>query len=163
MSETMSGFDAIVPFVRAARNVLECITGVAPVADDPSERKSSFTTQQVTVIAGVSGDVAGNVMYSMSQSTARNIASRMTGEEVQELDEMALSAVSELGNMITGGATAFVSEHGLNVDATPPSVIKGANIEIVTKSGARVVPIDTPAGYLEMTVAIGENPLRKAA
>jgi chemotaxis protein CheX len=83
--------------------------------------------------------------------------------EVQELDEMALSAVSELGNMITGGATALVSLHGLDVDISPPSIIRGTNVEISTRSSARVVPINTTVGYFEMTVAVGENPLRKAA
>lgn len=159
----MNNIDVVRPFVRSARNVIESITGATPGADEPMERKSSFTTQQVTIIAGVSGDVAGSVMYGMSLATAQNFAGAMMGAEVGELDEMALSAVSELGNMITGGASALVCEYGLDVDITPPSVIKGTDIEILTKSCAQVVPINTNAGYFEMTVAIGENPLRKAA
>lgn len=159
----MTNIDMVEPFVRAARNVFEAITGKAPCADEATPRTSSFTSQQVTVIAGVNGDVAGTVMYSMSLATACNVAGVMIGTEVDELDEMALSAVSELGNMITGGATALVSEHGLAVDITPPSIIRGANIEISTKSCAQVVPINTDVGYLEMTVAVADNPLRRAA
>lgn len=159
----MGSINVVEPFVRALRNVFESIIGTTPVAEEATERKSTFTTQQVTVIAGVSGDVAGTVMYGMSFATAQNIAGAMIGTEVEELDDMALSAVSELGNMITGGATALVSQHGFDVDITPPSIIRGKDIEISTRSSAQVVPINTQVGYVEMTVAVGENPLRKAA
>ncbi len=159
----MQSFDGVTPFARAARNVIELVLGTVPTADDAKKQASCFTTQQVTVIAGVSGDVAGSVMYGMSLDTARNIAAAMMGEEVGELDDMAMSAVSELGNMITGSATALVSDYGYRVDVAPPSVIKGTSVEIVTRSGGQVVAMHTSAGYLEMTVAVGPNPLRKAA
>jgi chemotaxis protein CheX len=102
-------------------------------------------------------------MYGMTLATAQSIAGAMIGAEVPELDEMAMSAVSELANMITGGAAVIVSEYGLNVDITPPSIIRGTDVYISTRSSAQIVPITTDAGYLEMTVAVGENPLRKAA
>lgn len=153
----------IEPFLRGAYTVLETILGTTPTREQLSLRKTSFTTQQLTIMAGVNGEVEGTAMYGMSLATARNIASAMIGSEVQEMDEMAVSAVSELGNMITGSATTLLSQKGLDVDITPPSIIRGMDVDISTKTPAIVVPIMTSVGRIEINVALAENQLRKAA
>ena len=75
---------------------------------------------------------------------------------MNELDKMVLSTVSELGNMITGNAVTLLSQNGYDVDITPPSVIKGTNIEVSTTVPALVVPISTSAGDVEINVALEE-------
>jgi len=153
----------IEPFVRAAYNVLELTIGSRPTKEQLSLRRNSFTTQQLTILAGVNGDVEGSAMYGMSQATAQKIAGAMIGTEVLEMDEMAISAVSELGNMITGNATTLLSQKGMSVDITPPSIIRGIDVEVSTRTPALVVPIMTDAGRIEINVAIAENQLKKAA
>lgn len=151
------------PFLRAAFTVLETILGAKPEREQLSLRKSSFTTQQLTIIAGVIGQVEGSAMYGMSLVTAQKIASAMIGSEVVEMDEMAVSAVSELGNMITGNASTLLSQKGFDVDITPPSIIRGVSVEVSTRTPALVVPISTTVGRIEINVALAENQLRKAA
>lgn len=153
----------IEPFVRAAFMVIESITGAKPTREQLSLRKNTFTSQQVTILAGVNGEVEGTALYGMSMTTTMKIAGAMIGTEVVELDEMALSAVSELGNMITGNATTLLSQKGFDVDITPPSVVRGMDIEISTKAPALVVPVSTPFGRIEINVSLAENTVRKAA
>lgn len=151
------------PFLRAAYTVLESILGSKPEREQVSLRKSSFTTQQVTIMAGVNGEVEGQALYGMSLETAQKIAGAMMCTEVQTMDDMALSAVSELGNMITGNASTLLSQKGFDVDITPPSVIRGLNVEVSTRTAALVVPISTVAGRVEINVALAENQMKKAA
>jgi len=153
----------IQPFVSAVFTVLETVAGCKCERGALALRNTTFTTRQVTIMAGVNGDLEGAAMYGMSMITAQKIASGMMGSPIQQFDEMAMSAVSELGNMITGNATTQLSERGYHVDITPPSVIKGANVELSTKTPALVVPISSDYGMVEINVALAETALRKAA
>ena len=151
------------PFVRAAYKVFEAIAGDTPTHGKLSLRTATFTSQPVTIVAGVNGQVEGSVLYGMSAETARNIASTMIGAQVDTMDEMALSALAELGNMITGNAITILDGSGYNVDITPPSVIRGTDVEVSTKPAAIVLPINTRCGTVEINVALQENALQKAA
>ena len=91
------------------------------------------------------------------KETAKQIAGAMIGAEVPQLDEMAMSAISELGNMITGNATTLISQKGYDVDITPPSVIRGEQVEVSTRVPAIVVPMNTQFGKVEINVALAEN------
>ena len=153
----------IEPFVKSVYTVLETLVGDKPERGQLALRNTTFTTQQVTIMAGVNGDIEGAALYGMSMVTATKIASAMMGSQVFELDDMASSAICELGNMITGSATTMLSEKGFHVDITPPSVIRGANVEVSTRTAALVVPVQTGHGAIEINVALTENAMRKAA
>jgi len=150
------------PFVCAAFSVFETVTGTRPERGQLALRNTTFTTQQVTVMAGVSGQVCGTALYGMSVVTAQKVASAMIGAEVTSLDDMAWSALSELGNMITGNAITLLSQNGYVADITPPSIIKGVEVEVATRSPAIVVPLSTPFGQIEINVAIEETMARAA-
>lgn len=151
------------PFVSSAFHVFESVMGENPQRGQLSLRQNVFTTQQVTIMAGVNGEVEGTVLYGMSLVTAQKIAAAMIGSDVDSLDEMALSAVSELGNMITGSAATTLSQSGFDVDITPPSVIRGVEVEVTTRTPALVVPVITHYGKVEINVALAENTMKKAA
>lgn len=153
----------IEPFVSSAFRVFELATGDTPSRGQLSLRSASFTSQQVTIMAGVNGAVEGTVLYGMSVVTAQKIAAAMIGSELTGMNEMAWSALSELGNMITGNAMTLLSQHGYDVNITPPSVIRGMDLEISTKAPALVVPVNTGHGRVEINVALQENVMRKAA
>ncbi len=144
------------PFVKAAFTVLEMATGSTPTRGKLSVRSATFTSQRITIIVGVNGQIAGTVLYGMPERTAQQIASVMLGSEVNEVDRMVLSTVAEMGNMITGNAITLLSQNGYDVDITPPSVVKGTNIEVSTAVPALVVPISTSAGDVEINVALEE-------
>lgn len=75
---------------------------------------------------GITGQVKGQVLLDIKEQSAKNIAScMMMGMPVEELDSMALSAISELGNMIMGNAATIFSNSNLLVDITPPSTLIG--------------------------------------
>lgn len=57
------------------------------------------------------GEMKGQVILAIRENNAKDIASRMMfGMPVNELDEMASSALNELGNMIMGN-TATIFPH----------------------------------------------------
>ena len=72
-----------------------------------------FTTEDITTIIGISGKLEGNVLYGLGVDTAKRIITIMLGEEVKTWnDDLGLSALGELANMITGNAATRLSQLG---------------------------------------------------
>ena len=116
---------------------------------------ATFTSQQCNVVCGVTGQAHGQVIYGMSLTTADKIASAMLGQPIKTFDQLAASAIAELGNMISGNAMSKLSESGYISDITPPTIIRGTNVKISTLSiPAVVIPLDTAQGELFITVGL---------
>jgi chemotaxis protein CheX len=146
------------PFVTASFSVMETVLGARPEKGALSMRPSVFTSQQCNVITGVTGKIEGHVVYGMSLLTADKIASLMLGQPVRTFDQLAASAIAELGNMVTGNAMALLSEAGYVCDITPPSIVRGSRIKIsMLDVPALVVPICLAAGIIELTVSLQER------
>ncbi len=144
------------PFIRAATSMFETMGSDTPERGALSMRATYFTTQQVTIVAGVNGDIKGSVLYGASMVTAQKIASAMIGEQIAEMQELGWSAISELGNIITGNALQFLFESGYTCNITPPSILRGMNVEVMTHTPALVVPLSTKFGRIEINVALSE-------
>jgi len=146
------------PFVSATFRVIESVLGICPTKGELAMRPTVFTTQQCNVLMGVTGQVEGQVIYGMSLITADKIASMMLGQPVRTFDQLAASAIGELGNMITGNASSLLSIQGYQCDITPPSIVRGSNVKITTLAiPSLVVPIRLPIGEIELTVCLKER------
>jgi|SRR5579872_5661936 len=154
----MMKVEYINPFVTASFKVLESCLDQKPTKGHLAMRPAVFTSQQCNIITGVAGMIEGQVIYGMSLVTADKIASVMIGHPVRTFDQMAASAIAELGNMITGNAMSLLAEVGYICDITPPTIVRGTNIKLSTLSiPALVVPICLEQGEIEMTVCLRER------
>ena len=80
----------------------------------------------VLINVGIVGDLRGNVIYGTTLECAKKIASSMMmGMPVDELNEMAQSAISELTNMLTANASMGFSEEGITIDISTPTLMYG--------------------------------------
>ena len=155
--------DFINPFVAAGINVLGSVVNTRPEPGQLAVRSATFTTQQVSIVIGVTGAVEGQVVYGMSLVTATKIAAAMSSMPTMTFDELASSAIAELGNMISGNATTLLSEAGYESQITPPTLVRGADVEISTRTPALVVPLYTDLGKMEINVALAERSRRPPA
>jgi chemotaxis protein CheX len=147
--------DILEPFVEAARSVLATELGAEVTPGRLSLATGAATTLDVTVVIGITGRLTGIAVYSMPEAMAKAIVGKMMGEEVDELDEMALSGVAEMGNVITGHATTLLSNMGLVCDISPPMLLLGAGSRLSTMSIQRlVIPLATEYGTMQAQVAI---------
>jgi chemotaxis protein CheX len=105
----------------------------------PYLKDAKYEGDLVAVIIGVTGDIKGQVILSLNIDTACNIASKMMmGIPVEELNDMARSAISELSNMILGNAATSLSQKGFTVDITPPSICLGRNMNITVNHSKNI-------------------------
>lgn len=147
------------PFIDAAVEVLKAEVGESSNRGALSLQKSALTTDDITVLINLIGDVFGVVMYSMSTTTCLNLVSKIMGQEFATMDSLAQSGVAELGNVISGRATIKFSQAGYKADISTPTVITGHGIEISTLDFPRiVVPLETGLGVLTVHLALKIKP-----
>ncbi|MDR3561136.1 MAG: chemotaxis protein CheX [Negativicutes bacterium] len=80
----------------------------------------------VMVIVGLTREFRGNIVYNMTEDSAKKIASKMMmGMPVESFDAMAESAISELGNMLAANAAIIFEKQGAKMDISPPTLIAG--------------------------------------
>jgi chemotaxis protein CheX len=69
------------------------------------------------------------VVYTIDLEVAKNIASTMMmGMPVDEFDDMAKSALSELTNMLTANAVTILANNGISIEISTPTLLHGENM-----------------------------------
>lgn len=144
------------PFLEAVQNVAQSLLSVDATMGKVYVKPSPYFTSQVIVVIGVVGGFKGQIYFEMSLDTAKSIAGCMLGGvSVDEFNELAKSAVSEMGNMIMGQAGILFERQGILIDLTPPSLITGNKIEISNKMPAIVIPLQMGnIGSVVLNVAV---------
>ena len=141
--------------MQAATEVLESELGSPPRRGTIGLQRSAYTSDEVTAVVAVTGEVAGIVLFAMAETTARAIVSKMLGQDFDEFDALAQSGIAEIGNVITGRAACLLSEAGFASDLAPPMLIVGRGSMISTLDVQRlVIPMETEFGQIEIQVAL---------
>ena len=153
------------PFVTGAGAVLKTLLGVDSKLGQLSARPTIFTTQEVNVVCGITGQVQGQVIYCMSFATAESVSDKMLGGVSDRSEELITSALAELGNMISGNCVTNLSSAGFVCDITPPTIMKGENVSISTVDiPALVIPLSLGEfGMIEINVSLRERAVAAAA
>lgn len=148
------------PFLEAADHVFEQMTGTALTRGRTSLKAPKIPYPDVCIVLGVVGQVSGQVIYGASKESAQRIAAKMMmGMPVDELNEIALSALAELGNMITGRASISLESAGFTAQISPPTVIIGNGLHMSSpKTQILVVPLSgAELGQFDIHVGLDET------
>lgn len=96
-----------------------------------SVKGRELTSTGVIIVVGIVGAIRGNIVYTIDIEDAKKIASTMMmGMPVDEFDEMAKSALSELTNMLTANAATCFSNIGITIDISTPTLLHGENVSV---------------------------------
>ena len=116
----------------------------------------------VSSIIGLSGSVSGCMALNMSEAQAIYLASSLSGDEYEELDEECKDAIGEIANIIAGSAKR--SFPGEDNSISIPSVIVG-NHEVTYPKGLPIlsIPFDTDAGRITIDLALKKSPVPSPA
>ncbi|ABS35072.1 chemotaxis protein CheX [Clostridium botulinum] len=118
------------PFIDSFYNVLPQL-GFSNVTREDVAIKNNVESLGILINLGIVGDIRGNIVYNIQGENGKKIASKMMmGLPVEELNEMAQSALSELSNMLTANASINFSNIGVNVNISTPTLMYGQDIKI---------------------------------
>ncbi|MEM6980766.1 MAG: chemotaxis protein CheX [Planctomycetota bacterium] len=95
---------------------------------DPSLRSPLTTVdldnavdRQMTVVVGLSGDLQGSVSVCLDQAAALDWTEKLIDHQTEQVDQIVVDAIGELGNMTVGGAKSRVD--GFSLKLGLPSVL----------------------------------------
>lgn len=142
------------PFIGASQSVIKMLCNIDTKIGKVHLRATDTFYNQVIIIIGLVGKIKGQVSFEMPIDTAKKIASvMMGGMPVDELDDISKSAISEMGNMIMGNACTLFASNGISIDITPPALITGENIDMLSKSATIVVPLELESiGFININI-----------
>lgn len=97
------------------------------------------TTEDVTAVIRLNGELQGNVLYGFSLETAKSVASVVAGIGMVDLREAGLSALGDFISVIATRASAYLSERGYSPQIFPPFLIQNKGARFDPKSRKREI------------------------
>lgn len=114
------------PFQATALNVFSQLGFSDVKVVDVTRCGKNLDTPGVVVVIGFTGDLHGSAVFGMNEDCAKSIASTMMmGTPVETFDEMAQSAVGELGNMLSANTCIEFASQGITADISTPTLMHG--------------------------------------
>lgn len=144
------------PFLESASIVIEQVINVRPTTGKLNIKDVKFVENYIWIQIGMTGQIKGDIVFGLHEDVAlKMVSAMMGGYPVSEIDEMAKSAISELGNMISGNASTLLYNQGVKVDITPPKVIHAAEAAGFTPAKALTIPLQMgDIGNLDIQVLV---------
>ncbi|WP_166786737.1 chemotaxis protein CheX [Jeotgalibacillus salarius] len=91
---------------------------------NPSVLTKPYEQEQIAVLIGMTGQLKGNILIDGEKQHFSSLGNTMYGMYLE--DDMLISFIGEIGNMIAGNLTTYISSEGVEMDITPPSVMSGS-------------------------------------
>ena len=96
----------------------------------------------------------GNVLYGFDNDKARSVASVMLGRSIEVLDELVVSAIEELADLISGNAANRTGDGGLSQCHQPPMMYQSAGLGF-TPIKVKQIQVDFVSSLGSLHVRIG--------
>ena len=147
------------PFIDAFTSVLPMMGFPTPSRKGMGLKSIVVDSLGVTIMVGFTRQLRGNVVYNMSEETAKHIASTlMMGMPVAALEEMAQSAICEMSSMLTATAATNLTTLGYDVDISTPSLTVGSDFKVkISTEKYLTVTMDLAGHDVEINIAVSAN------
>ncbi|QSF44264.1 chemotaxis protein CheX [Paenibacillus tianjinensis] len=147
--------EVINPFLESARIVIEQVIQVSPSTGNLGIKDIELIDNHIWIQVGMTGQLSGDIVFGIAEQVALKIVSAMMGGyPIAEMDEMGQSAISELGNMISGNASTILSNQGVTVDITPPKLMKLESMSVFPRRALSIPLLMDGIGELDIQVMI---------
>ncbi|MUV39030.1 hypothetical protein JNUCC1_02902 [Lentibacillus sp. JNUCC-1] len=113
-----------------------------------AEMQGNTFSMEYGVLIGITGDVGGKLVLSGHSNTFRAIGKAMFGMPLE--DDMLPSFSGELGNMIAGGLSTFISANEVHINITAPTLLQGNTVISGYKLAIKVTTAFEQAGDLSV-------------
>lgn len=139
-------FEYVELFLRAVVRFLDTNHLITP--EKPANCKAAWMVKQ-----NLAGEVSLYTAMFLSDEVLIEMARRYSGEEITEVDELALDSVAEFLNVANGLFAVNLSDRGIEIDLQPQETCKA----IEAKSDKHwLINIDTTFGIIQVAVGAEE-------
>lgn len=144
------------PFLQSSISIVDNVTQIKLSVGKPEKTDFYLKDMTYAIQVGVVGAMKGQVILALPDESAKEIASKMMyGMPVVTLDEMASSALNELGNMVLGNTATIFSTQGILIDITPPLSVYGSDMHLKSDiEGIKVPLLSNGNPYMDLYICV---------
>lgn len=135
-------------FAQSAAGAMETMAGLTGTKVPYSAY--SGNEDDIRIMVGLIGDHSGEAVFTFSKEFATGLIYTMTSIKVTQVDELTLSALSEMSNIISGNAASLITGSGKSSDIKTPRIIK----DFTGTDNRSGFYIDTDLGRLAISVNV---------
>ncbi|MDA8141795.1 MAG: chemotaxis protein CheX [Desulfobacteraceae bacterium] len=139
------------PFISAVRNLFDTMIQLPVTLGKPELKRGQATSNDISGIIGISGDVSGSVVVGFPGAIAKRLASVLLGEEVNEIDDYCTDVIGEIANMVAGDAKNGFPKS--NTTVSVPTVVIGKH-EVTFPRGVPIITIPCATGSGTFTIDV---------
>lgn len=149
----------IEPFVASTVINFEKMTRMKAVKNPMSISKIAGRDANVVCVIGISGELIGSTVITLSQKLALFSASMILHEKFIHLNADVLDAIGELTNIIIGNARSALVNDGIKIDISTPTLIHGEDLEVSAPKNRPflVTPFKTNMGGFKVYVSLAKE------
>jgi chemotaxis protein CheX len=128
------------PILTTMVNVLTTMAQIAPSMGKPALKDNDVALGEVTGIMKMnSPQLNGSFAITFTTPAIVDIAKRMLGEELTEVNDIARDLAGEVTNMVVGGAKNIYVEQGYDFDMSTPDILAGKDHKIVHSCSGKTI------------------------
>jgi len=147
--------ELIQPFINAADAVFaESLQGPTSIGDLSME-EDAYRRKGIAALIAIKGDIEGRVILDLSPEVAAKVASKLTGEEATESEQLIRETVCELANMVIGNSVTLLNDQGFHFKVFPPEVhMSDEGLAGTQETEAMVLSIETSCGPIFLNISM---------
>jgi chemotaxis protein CheX len=116
---------------------------------DPVHGSASHAVSGIAALVGLTGDLQGRLMLDLDPRAASAMGGTLRDDRRR---------VASFAEEVTTRALAVLRDAGTRIEATPPMVFTGQNLEVTnSRMETMAVPIGIPDGTLVVSIAAREG------
>lgn len=146
------------PFIESVGELFSTMLNCEAKIDKVQKSDPVVNHQELIGLIGLSGPIRGTVALIFPVTTAMAVVERFTTLPVTDIDGNVTDAISELVNIVAGGAKAKLSEGNGQLTLSIPNVIRGQGSTVLAPSWATWVEVafDCELGSFHLRVTLGK-------
>jgi len=147
--------DLIQPFIGSLDAVLaEMMKAPARIVDLTMEPEG-YRRKGLAASVVFRGQIEGRVVLDMDPGAAAQVASFLTGGEVDSNEPMVPETVCELANMVIGNAVTQLNDRGFQFKVFPPEILTQEQCEAAGQdSEATILCFETASGNVYLNISM---------
>lgn len=161
---SLEKYGYINPFITSSIKIIKETTGLKVAKNNIRVVKGKVSLGGVGIILDIIGDVEGKVVFEFGRGMTIRLSSRMIEHSLikfdnpQEFKKLLESAITELGNLISGRAITILEARGFKCDITPPQIFFGKGIPLIPGvEETIVIELRTLFGEFMINLAVRDN------
>jgi chemotaxis protein CheX len=147
--------DLIQPFIGSLDAVLaEMMKAPAKIVDLTMEEEG-YRKKGLAAAVTFKGQIEGRVVLDMDPGAAAQVASCLSGGEVDPGESIVPETVCELANMVIGNAVTQLNDRGFQFKVFPPQVLSEEQCAAAGQdSEATILSFETPKGTVHLNISM---------